>query len=114
MPASVRLPLLAALILLSGCGAGTGRLYCPPITTFPAGLQAQAAAELDAAPPKPALRQLLAAMRYRAPRRVPPVPLLLLSGAADGLVHPACSAAVARAWRLPMAVHPDAGHDLPR
>jgi pimeloyl-ACP methyl ester carboxylesterase len=61
-----------------------------------------------------ALRQLLAAMRYRAPRRVPPVPLLLLSGAADGLVHPACSAAVARAWRLPMAVHPDAGHDLPR
>jgi pimeloyl-ACP methyl ester carboxylesterase len=60
-----------------------------------------------------ALRQLLAAMRYRAPRRVPPVPLLLLSGAADGLVHPACSAAVARAWRLPMAVHPDAGHDLP-
>jgi pimeloyl-ACP methyl ester carboxylesterase len=60
-----------------------------------------------------ALRQLRAAMAYRAPRRAPSVPLLLLNGAADGLVHPACSQAVARAWALPCAVHPDAGHDLP-
>ena len=60
-----------------------------------------------------ALRQLLAAATFRAPRRAPPVPLRLLNGAADGLVHPACSQAVARAWNLPLAVHPDAGHDLP-
>lgn len=60
-----------------------------------------------------ALRQLRAAMAYRAPRRAPPVPLLLLSGAADALVHPACSQALARAWALPVAVHPTAGHDLP-
>ncbi|MEX8494425.1 alpha/beta fold hydrolase [Sphaerotilus sp.] len=60
-----------------------------------------------------ALRQLRAAVAFRAPREAPPVPLLLLSGAADGLVHPACSQALARAWGLPIAVHPGAGHDVP-
>ena len=63
MRATVRLPLLAALILLTGCGAGTGKLYCPPITSFAPALQAQAADELDAAPPKPALRQMLGAVQ---------------------------------------------------
>ncbi|MFZ2990043.1 alpha/beta fold hydrolase [Ideonella sp.] len=59
-----------------------------------------------------ALRQLLASSRYRLPPRPPAVPMRVLSGAQDRLVHPACSHALARAWGLPLAVHPQAGHDL--
>jgi len=60
-----------------------------------------------------AARQLLAAARYRAPAAAPAVPLLLLGGAGDTLVDPRCSQAVAAAWGCELAVHPDAGHDLP-
>lgn len=60
-----------------------------------------------------ALRQLLAAARYRAPARAPAVPLLLLAGAGDRLVDPRCSHALARAWDAPLQEHPRAGHDLP-
>lgn len=60
-----------------------------------------------------ALRQLAAALRYRPPRQAPAVPLLLLSGAGDRLVNPACSTALARAWQQPLRTHPRAGHDLP-
>lgn len=60
-----------------------------------------------------ALRQLWAAARYQAPAMAPSVPLLLLAGAGDRLVHPDCSAALARAWALPLHVHDHAGHDLP-
>jgi len=60
-----------------------------------------------------ALRQLLAAARFRAPPHAPPVPMLVLSGAADALVDPRCSAALAARWGLPFARHPTAGHDLP-
>jgi pimeloyl-ACP methyl ester carboxylesterase len=59
------------------------------------------------------LRQLWAATRYRAPRAAPHVPLLLLNGLGDRLVHPDCSETLARAWRLPLLRHPTAGHDLP-
>ncbi len=60
-----------------------------------------------------ALRQLLAAARYRAPAQAPAVPLLLLAGAGDRLVDPRCSHALAQAWRAPLREHPRAGHDLP-
>ena len=60
-----------------------------------------------------ALRQLLAAMRFRAPLDPPPVPLTFLVGAGDRLVDPDCSRAIARAWRAPLIEHPWAGHDLP-
>lgn len=60
-----------------------------------------------------ALRQLLAAARYRAPVQPPAVPLLLLAGAGDQLVDPRCSHALAQAWRAPLREHPRAGHDLP-
>lgn len=60
-----------------------------------------------------ALRQLLAAMRFRAPANPPRVPLTFLVGAGDRLVHPDCSRVVARAWRAPLIEHPWAGHDLP-
>jgi pimeloyl-ACP methyl ester carboxylesterase len=61
-----------------------------------------------------AVRQLLAAARYRAPALAPArTRMLVLSSAADRLVDAACSRALASAWRLAHAVHPTAGHDLP-
>jgi len=60
-----------------------------------------------------ALRQLLAAARYRAPTQAPPVPVLLLASTRDRLVDSRCSQALARAWGCPLKQHPCAGHDLP-
>lgn len=60
-----------------------------------------------------ALRQLLAAARYRAPVARPVQPTLLLASRRDGLVHGQCSQAIASAWQAPVAFHPWAGHDLP-
>lgn len=60
-----------------------------------------------------AVRQLWAAARYRAPAQPPASPILLLAGARDGLVSPACSITLARQWHCALRVHPDAGHDLP-
>lgn len=60
-----------------------------------------------------ALRQLLAAMRFAAPKRAPQTRLLLLNGARDKLVDPRCSQALAKAWDCELALHPTAGHDLP-
>ena len=59
------------------------------------------------------LRQLLAAARFHAPEQAPPVPLLLLAGAGDRLVDPACSRRLARTWQVPLLEHAQAGHDLP-
>lgn len=60
-----------------------------------------------------ALRQLLAAARYRAPRQRPAVPLLVLAGAADRLVDPRCSLQLAAHWDAACHLHPHGGHDLP-
>lgn len=60
-----------------------------------------------------ALRQLIAAARYRGPREKPAAPLLLLAGARDRLVDWRCSEQLARAWDAPFVLHPDGGHDLP-
>lgn len=60
-----------------------------------------------------ALRQLIAAARYRATAEAPAVPLLVLAGGADRLVDPRCSIALAQRWGAAFALHPDAGHDLP-
>jgi len=60
-----------------------------------------------------ALRQLLAAARYRAPARAPAMPVLVLASALDGLVDPRCSRQLAGRWKAALAVHPAAGHDLP-
>ncbi|WP_367848055.1 alpha/beta fold hydrolase [Rhodoferax sp. WC2427] len=59
-----------------------------------------------------ALRQLLAAARYRAPAALA-TPTLLLASAQDQLVSVACSRALARQWQCRLQVHPTAGHDLP-
>lgn len=58
-------------------------------------------------------RQLLAAMRYRASRLRPGVPMLLLCSRADALVDWQCSQALSRAWGVPLRLHTEAGHDLP-
>jgi pimeloyl-ACP methyl ester carboxylesterase len=60
-----------------------------------------------------AVRQLLAAARYRAPAARPAVPLLVLASHGDRLVDPCCSRRLAQAWQAPLRLHPDAGHDLP-
>ena len=59
-----------------------------------------------------ALRQLLAAARYRAPQTLA-TSTLLLASAQDQLVSFACSQALARQWQCGLQVHPTAGHDLP-
>ncbi|MFZ6760077.1 alpha/beta fold hydrolase [Undibacterium sp. Ji50W] len=59
------------------------------------------------------LRQLLAAMGFRAPPYTGKVPLLLLAGEHDHLVNVACSHRLAQQWHCPLHLHPTAGHDLP-
>jgi pimeloyl-ACP methyl ester carboxylesterase len=60
-----------------------------------------------------ALRQLLAAARYRAPAGRPAMPVLVLASALDALVDPICSHHLAAQWRSSLVIHPGAGHDLP-
>ena len=60
-----------------------------------------------------ALRQLLAAARFRAASAPPKTKILLLASAGDWLVNPQCSRRLASAWRAPLQMHPHAGHDLP-
>jgi pimeloyl-ACP methyl ester carboxylesterase len=60
-----------------------------------------------------ALRQLLAATRYRAPALKPAPPLLLLASTQDQLVDVRCSRVLAQAWGCALHEHPSAGHDLP-
>jgi pimeloyl-ACP methyl ester carboxylesterase len=60
-----------------------------------------------------ALRQLIAAGRYRHDTKALRVPTLVVCSAADALVDPACSRQLAARCQLPLVVHPDAGHDLP-
>jgi pimeloyl-ACP methyl ester carboxylesterase len=41
------------------------------------------------------------------------MPVLVLASAMDALVDPLCSRHLAAEWKTSLAVHPDAGHDLP-
>lgn len=59
------------------------------------------------------LRQLVAAARFRAPNRPPPVPLLLLASRGDTLCDVRCSRRIAERWDVELREHPHAGHDLP-
>ncbi|MET3130720.1 pimeloyl-ACP methyl ester carboxylesterase [Oxalobacteraceae bacterium GrIS 1.11] len=60
-----------------------------------------------------ALRQLLAAARYRAPPDRPAPPLLVLASLGDRLVDARCSLQLAACWSAEHHVHAAAGHDLP-
>ena len=59
-----------------------------------------------------ALRQLLAAARYRAPAEKPATRLLILASAMDQLVDARCSQRLAARWRTDFSMHGTAGHDL--
>ncbi len=59
------------------------------------------------------LRQLQAAVSYRAVKTAPSMPVLLLAGQQDHLVNVKCSLTLAQHWNCPIRLHPDAGHDLP-
>lgn len=64
--------------------------------------------------PANTFRQLWAALRFQAPASLNgKVPVLIISGAGDRLVHRHCSEALSREWRVPLRQHPEAGHDLP-
>lgn len=60
-----------------------------------------------------ALRQLRAALRYRAPLARPEAPMLVLGSRRDALVDHRCSRQLAARWQTALAEHPTAGHDLP-
>ncbi len=60
-----------------------------------------------------ALRQLIAAARFRSAPTPPRCPVLVLSSTLDRLVDERCSTALATAWLAPHYRHPWAGHDLP-
>lgn len=59
------------------------------------------------------LRQLQAALCYRAGPTTPTAPVLLLAGQQDQLVNVQCSLTLAQHWRCAIKMHPTAGHDLP-
>ncbi|MDD5271473.1 MAG: alpha/beta hydrolase [Methylovulum sp.] len=61
---------------------------------------------------KNALRQLIAAASYRPAQKPPKPPVLLLNGAGDRLVSPACTEAIQKQFALERQTHPWAGHDL--
>ncbi len=61
--------------------------------------------------PGDVIRQLHAARVFRAPPRVA-VPALVIAGARDPLAHPSCSRHLASHLGAPLALHPDAGHEL--
>jgi pimeloyl-ACP methyl ester carboxylesterase len=69
--------------------------------------------EQNTVSPANAIRQLLAASRYRAPDLQPETPILLLSSKNDKLVNSQSSVSLAQNWSLPIETHPLAGHDIP-
>ncbi len=60
-----------------------------------------------------ALRQFLAAARFRMPGAPPGCRVLVACSARDALVDMRCSEVLAARWQCGLAIHPDAGHDLP-
>jgi pimeloyl-ACP methyl ester carboxylesterase len=60
-----------------------------------------------------ALRQLIAAARYRVQIEPPMTRVLLLASERDRLVDARCSRAISGHWGCPLELHPSAGHDIP-
>jgi pimeloyl-ACP methyl ester carboxylesterase len=59
-----------------------------------------------------AVRQLIAATRFKAVKKIK-VPMLVISGLGDQLVHPDCSEQIANHFRAKLVQHETANHDLP-
>ena len=111
-------PTIASLLVRGASGTEWERTIMQMTTRHPPDANATLTRWLslrEAHPVHPinGLRQLWAAARYRAPPGAPPVPVLLLNGEGDRLVHPRCSAVLAEHWGAPLLRHPTAGHDLP-
>ena len=110
------LPLLR-LALLSSAPAETERALLRLTSNEVAKRESVIAAWIETRRHRPvkavnALRQLLAALRYRA-RTVPPATaLLILCSEHDRLVHFECSMTIASCWKCSLALHPSAGHDI--
>jgi hypothetical protein len=58
----LRLVMLSATALLTGCAAAVSDRPCPRVTEFPAAVQRQAADELATLPPGAALPRMMDAM----------------------------------------------------
>lgn len=58
------------------------------------------------------LKQLVAAATYELPQQKPEVPIFLLTSDGDRMVSSQCSKKLAEHWQLPIAIHPNAGHEL--
>lgn len=99
-------PLAAERRILQWTSARAAALQ-PVVAEWVAARRARPVSRLNA------LRQLLAAARYRLPASNPSMPVLVLAAAGDRLVNPVCSQRLAALWRSPFALHPQAGHDLP-
>ncbi len=57
-------------------------------------------------------RQLVAAARFKPTLQPLGMPTLVLAGAKDKIVNPACAGRIAKALAAPVHIHPHAGHDL--
>lgn len=60
-----------------------------------------------------AIRQIVAASRYRPWIEKPSTPVIFLASEADRLVSYHCSETLAQRWQCPLQKHNWAGHDLP-
>lgn len=58
------------------------------------------------------VHQILAASSFKFPD-APPVPCHLIGTKGDRFVNCSCTLNLARDWKIPAAIHPTAGHDLP-
>lgn len=96
------------------CERTVHRLTCERLDTRDADLATWLSIDQSAPVSRTAaLRQLLAAARFRARPTAPPCPTLIVSSDADRLVNPNCSTRIAAAWQAQHVRHPWAGHDLP-
>ncbi len=91
------------------------RRFTTQLQSDPDSLERHWVALARQAHPRPGnlLRQLYAAACFHSKRPATARRLYLLVSARDRLVNPNASRQLARRWRLTLAEHPDAGHDLP-
>lgn len=60
-----------------------------------------------------ALRQIIAAARFKPLLKPLTAPLFVIASQHDRIVDVRCSEAISHYWKTPIATHPSAGHDLP-
>jgi len=88
-----------ALVSNTDVGRSNAEAFAEYVRTAPAG-------------PDVLVRQLLAAVRFRAPSHLA-VPITVMCSDGDRLCKPVVSRALATRLHAPLLVHPTGGHDLP-